>query len=152
MRGEFVWRLLIVMLLVGLGSAGEGAVAAAEVSDVHIIKQVADRSEFIAVQGGVLARANPDGTRVIVACTEADQGTTFINEEKGVFWQGPLEQFYDDLHLFVIVHLLSDEPGLLYTVQVLVEEVGEDVVADRVSRHFLVQWRPSAEEGGDGMA
>lgn len=143
--------MLAIVLLVDFGLPGVQAIPASAGATLHIEKRVAGEEESIVVQDGRLVRINPDGTRVIVACMDTEQTVQFVNVEKGVYWEGSLENFYDDLHLFVIVHLLQDDPDVRYAVQVQVENVGEDVIAGYPAQHVRALWRPSSEEGGDDM-
>lgn len=121
----------------------------ADVEPLRILKTVAGQEESIHVQGGKLARLNPDGTRVIATCLGSARIMSVVNEDKGVYWSGLFREFTRELSSFIPVQLLPDDPQVRYAVQVQVLEAGNEEHLGHDSQHYLVNWRPDAEEGGD---
>lgn len=130
---------------------GAGDVACAEAAattPVRISMETGGQQESLVVAGGRLARLNPDGTRVVVSCVGTVQPVHFINEERGVYWYGPMNDFAQQLSNFIAVQLLPDDPEVRFAVDVRVEEVGEEETAGYAAQHYRVEWRPDEEEGG----
>src|SRR5699024_10323886 len=105
--------------------------------------------ESVLVDGGRLARLNPDDTRVVVSCIGTVQPVHFINEARGVYWYGVMEEFAQELNNFIVLHLLPDDPDVRYAVDVRLEQQGEEDVAGYAAQHHHVEWRPDPEEADD---
>jgi len=130
---------------------GAGGVACAEYASaapVRIAMETGGQEESVLVAGGRLARLNPDGTRVVVSCVGTVQPVHVINEERGVYWYGLMQDLAQELSNFIAVHLLPEDPEVRYAVAVRVEEVGNEDVAGYTAQHYRVEWRPDEEEGG----
>lgn len=121
----------------------------AGIESLRILKTVAGQEESIHVQGGKLARLNPDGTRVIATCQGSARIISLVNEDKGVYWSGLFREFTRELSSFIPVQLLPDDPEVRYAVQVQVHEASGEEILGHDSRHYGINWRPDAEEGGD---
>lgn len=121
----------------------------AGIEPLRILKTVAGQEESIHVQGGKLARLNPDGTRVTATCQGSARIISLVNEDKGVYWSGLFGEFTRELSRFIPVQLLPDDPEARSAVQVQVREAGNEELLGHDSQHYLVNWRPDAEEGGD---
>lgn len=130
-------------------AGGAACPAIAGLEPVRIVKTVAGQEESILVQGGKLARLNPDGTRVVATCQGSARVISLINEDKGVYWTGLFEDFAQELSMFIPVQLLPDDPEVRYAVQVQVQEAGSEEILGHDSQHYRINWRPDAEEGGD---
>lgn len=136
---------------VGYEERGSGGVACAEYASaepVRITMETGGRQESMVVDDGRLARLNPDGTRVVASCVGSAQPVHFINEERGVYWYGPMREFAKQLSNFIAVQLLPDDPEVRYAVDVRVEEAGEEETAGYTAQQYRVEWRPHEEEGG----
>lgn len=123
----------------------------ADVPPVQIAKTVGDVEERVIVQGGEAARFNPDGSRTVITCAGTMPYVQFVNGEKGAYWEGIIAEFLHDLNNFIVLHMLPDDPVARFAVQTRVVEVGAEPVAGFDARHYRVEWRPSAEEGGDDV-
>lgn len=126
--------------------------ALASVAPVRVVMNTGGQEEFLHLQGGRLARLNPDGTRVLASCVGSVQTISLINEQRGVYWSGLMEEFVRELATFIAVHLLPDDPEVRYAVDVQVEEVGQESVAGYAAQHYEVNWRPDDQEGGADKA
>lgn len=126
----------------------EACPSEAEAAPVRVVMSTAGEPEYLHVQGGQLARLNPDGTRLVVSCVGSVQPVSLINEQRGVYWTGLMNDFARDLSNFIAVHLLPDDPHVRYAVNVQVEEAGQSDVAGYDALHYEVNWRPDDEEGG----
>lgn len=122
-----------------------------DVPPVQISKMAGDVEERVIVQGGEVARLNPDGSRVVITCAGTMPYARFVNEEKGAYWEGLITEFLHDLNTFIVLHMLPDDPVARFAVQTRVVEVGAEEVAGFDARRYRVEWRPSAEEGGDDV-
>lgn len=132
-----------------------GGAACPEIADLEplrITKTVAGHEESILVQGGKLARLNPDGTRIVATCQGTARVISLINEGEGLYWSGLFEEFTRQLSQFIPVQLLPDDPVVRYAVQVQVEPAVSEPVLGFESQQYQVNWRPDAEEGGDDAA
>lgn len=130
------------------GAGGEACAEYASAAPVTIAMETGGHEESVLVAGGRLARLNPDGTRVVVSCVGTVQPVYVINEERGVYWYGLMQDLAQELSSFIAVHLLPDDPEVRYAVDVRVEEAGEEDVAGYTAQHYRVEWRPNEEEGG----
>lgn len=130
-------------------TGGEACPEIADVGPLRIVKTVAGEEESIHVQGGKLARLNPDGTRVLATCQGSARVMNLINENKGVYWSGLFEELARELSMFVPVQLLPDDPVARTAVQIQVQEAGSEEILGYDSQHYDVNWRPGADEGGN---
>src|SRR5690625_3962339 len=135
MKTKLCWGLT-ALFLIGPALLGYADAWAEDTEPLYIVKRAADQEESLLVQDGQLARLNPDGTRVLVSCLTNEQTVTFVNDAQGVYWKGPFEQFAEELHLFMIVHLLQEDPEVMYAVQVRVEEAVGESIAGYPTQHF----------------
>lgn len=136
---------------VAFAQRGAGDAACAEeaaATPLRIAMETGGQQESIVVDGGQLARLNPDGSRVVVSCVGTLPPVHFINEESGVYWYGPISEFAHQLSSFIAVQLLPNDPEVRYAVDVRVEEVGGGEQAGYEAQQYKVEWRPDAEEGG----
>lgn len=130
------------------GAGDEVCAEHASATPVSIAMEIGGQQESVLMDGGRLARLNPDGTRVVVSCVGTVQPVHFINEERGVYWYGPMRDFGQQLSNFIAVQLLPNDPVVQFAVAVRVEEVGGEEVAGYSAQHYRVEWRPDDEEGG----
>lgn len=128
---------------------GAGGVACAEYASaapITITMETGGAEESVAIAGGRLARLNPDGTRVVISCVGTVQPVRIINEERGVYWYGIMQDLARDLSNFIAVQLLPDDPEVRFAVDVRVEEAGAEDIAGYAAQHYRVEWRPNEEE------